>query len=113
VKIEGWLLASGFFFFTLVGAVYGYLSRDVVGTVLLIFTAFLALIAGYYILYTSKRVYPRPEDRMNAEIDEADKEDEAQAETIKQSTPDYVPDGATIISNGTTYTKGQQQNENI
>lgn len=27
-------------------------------------------------------------------------------------TPDYVPDGATIISNGTTYTKGQQNENN-
>lgn len=30
----------------------------------------------------------------------------------QHQTPDYVPDGATIISNGTTYIKGQQ-NENI
>jgi MFS family permease len=74
VKIEGWLFAAGFLFYTLVGAVYGYLSRDIVGLVLLLFTGLLALIAGFYILYTSKRVYPRPEDRRDANIDEADPE---------------------------------------
>jgi hypothetical protein len=74
VKIEGWLFAAGFLFYSLVGVVYGFLSRDVVGTVLLIFTGLLALIAGYYILYTAKRVYPRPEDRRDANIDEADPE---------------------------------------
>ena len=30
----------------------------------------------------------------------------------QHQTPDYVPDGAVIIANGTTYIKGQQQNEN-
>jgi hypothetical protein len=74
VKIEGWLFAAGFFFYTLVAAVYGWLSRDVIGTVLLAFTGLLALIAGFYILYTAKRVYPRPEDRFDANIDEADPE---------------------------------------
>jgi hypothetical protein len=29
---------------------------------------------AFYSLYTSKRVYPRPEDRLDAEIDEADPE---------------------------------------
>ena len=74
MKIEGWLFAAGFVFYTLVGVVYGYLSNDIIGTVLLIFTGFLALIAGFYMLYTAKRVYPRPEDRLDATIDEADPE---------------------------------------
>jgi hypothetical protein len=30
----------------------------------------------------------------------------------QHQTPDYVPNGAVIIANGTTYIKGQQQNEN-
>lgn len=74
MKIEGWLFAAGFFFYTLVGVVYGWLSNDIIGTVLLLFTGLLALIAGFYILYTAKRVYPRPEDRRDANIDEADPE---------------------------------------
>lgn len=74
MKIEGWLFAGGAVFFGLVAAVYGWLSRDVVGTVLLLFTGILALICGFYVLYTSKQVYPRPEDRRDATIDEADPE---------------------------------------
>lgn len=72
MKIEGWLFAGGAVFYVLVAGVYGYLSQDLVGTVLLFFTGLLALIAGFYVLYTSKRVYPRPEDRRDANIDEAD-----------------------------------------
>ncbi len=72
MKIEGWMFAGGAIFYVLVAAVYGYLSQDLVGTVLLFFTGLLALIAGFYVLYTSKRVYPRPEDRRDATIDEAD-----------------------------------------
>jgi hypothetical protein len=66
------MFAGGAIFYVLVAAVYGYLSQDLVGTVLLFFTGLLALIAGFYVLYTSKRVYPRPEDRRDATIDEAD-----------------------------------------
>lgn len=72
MKIEGWLFGAGAVFYVLVAAVYGWLSQDVVGTILLFFTGLLALIAGFYILYTSKSVYPRPEDRQDANIDEAD-----------------------------------------
>lgn len=72
MKIEGWLFAAGAIFFGLVSVIYLWLSQDLVGFVFLLFTAFLALIAGFYMLYTAKRVYPRPEDRRNATIDEAD-----------------------------------------
>lgn len=72
MKIEGWLFAAGAVFYVLVAAVYGWLSQDLVGTVLLFFTGLLALIAGFYMLYTAKQVYPRPEDRRDATIDEAD-----------------------------------------
>ena len=74
MKIEGWLFAAGFFFYTLVGVVYAWLSRDVIGTTLLLFTGLLALIAGFYILYTAKRVGTRPEDRRDGNIEDADPE---------------------------------------
>jgi hypothetical protein len=66
-------------------------------------------------------------ERIQAEIDEeTEDEDEPQPEPLapvfeilnnaidanQHQTPDYVPDGAVIIANGTTYIKGQQQNEN-
>ena len=75
MKIEGWLFGAGAIFYVIVTVAYTLLSGDVtVGLPLLLFTGFLALIVGYYILFTSKRVYPRPEDRQDGEIDEADPE---------------------------------------
>jgi hypothetical protein len=54
---------------------------------------------------------------LQAEIDREKSEDEIEVieypDALKEpQTPDYVPDGAVIIANGTTYIKGQQQNEN-
>ncbi len=72
MKIEGWLFAAGAIFFGLIAFIYLWLSADLIGFVFLLFTALLALIAGYYMLYTARRVYPRPEDRRDANIDEAD-----------------------------------------
>lgn len=75
MKIEGRLFAAGAIFYLLVTVVYGVMSRDwTIGVPLLLFTGFLAVIVGYYVLYTAKRVYPRPEDRHDGEIDEADPE---------------------------------------
>jgi hypothetical protein len=75
MKIEGWLFGAGAIFYVIVTAAYGFLSGDItVGVPLLLFTGFLALIVGYYVLFTARRVYPRPEDRQDGEIDEADPE---------------------------------------
>ena len=74
MKIEGWVFALGAIFFVPLSAIYWYLSRDPVGTTALALSGGLALIVGFYVLYSSKRVYPRPEDRLDGEIDEADPE---------------------------------------
>lgn len=74
MKIEGLLFAMGFVFYSVVAAIYWYLSRDEIGTTALALTGALAFLIAFYALYTSKRVYPRPEDRLTAEIDEADPE---------------------------------------
>ena len=74
MKIEGWVFALGAIFFVPLAAIYWYLSRDPVGTTALALSGGLALIVGFYVLYSSKRVYPRPEDRRDGEIDEADPE---------------------------------------
>lgn len=68
MKVEGWLFASGFFFFSIAAVVYGLLSGEPVGTVALAFTAGLAFLVGYYILFTARRIDPRPEDLKTAEI---------------------------------------------
>jgi hypothetical protein len=74
VKIEGFLFALGSAFYLAIAGIYWYFSRDQIGTTALTLTGALAFLVAFYVLYTSKRVYPRPEDRMNAEIDEADPE---------------------------------------
>lgn len=74
MKIEGWLFALGALFYGVVAAIYWWLSRDEIGTTALVMTGALAFLVAFYVLYTAKRVFPRPEDRKDAEIDEADPE---------------------------------------
>jgi hypothetical protein len=68
MKVEGWLFAAGFFFFSLAALVYWLLSEEVVGTVALSFTSGLAFLTGYYLLFTARRIDRRPEDAVDAEI---------------------------------------------
>jgi hypothetical protein len=78
VKIEGGMFAGGAIFYLVVTLAYAYVTNvtqggvEVVGTTVLLLTALLAAIIGFYVLYTAKRVGIRPEDRFDAEIDEAD-----------------------------------------
>lgn len=74
MKIEGWLFALGAAFFIPLSAIYWWFSRDPAGTTALALSGGLAVIVGFYVLFTAKRVYPRPEDRMDGEIDQADPE---------------------------------------
>ena len=64
----------GFVFYAFLAGIYWYFSRDEVGTTALALTGALAFLISFYALYTSKRVYPRPEDRLDAHVDEADPE---------------------------------------
>jgi len=68
MKIEGWLFAAGFAFFAISAVVYGALTDEVVGVVVLAFTAGLAFLVGYYLLFTARRIDARPEDSLTAEI---------------------------------------------
>jgi len=74
VKVEGRIFALGAIFFLAVSGIYWYFSRDPIGTTALAMSGGLAIIVAFYVLYTAKRVFPRPEDRFEAEIDEADPE---------------------------------------
>ena len=74
MKIEGLLFALGSAFYLVVAGVYWYFSRDQICTTALALTGALAFLVAFYVLYTSKRVYPRPEDRMDGDIEEADPE---------------------------------------
>ena len=74
MRIEGALFGMGFIFYAFLAGIYWYFSRDEVGTTALALTGALAFLISFYALYTSKRVYPRPEDRLDAQVDEADPE---------------------------------------
>jgi hypothetical protein len=70
MKVEGLLFASISAFLGSITAVYWLLSRDPTGTTALGLSAGLAFIIGYYLLFTSRRIDARPEDRPDAEIAE-------------------------------------------
>ena len=74
MTVEGALFGMGFIFYAFLAGIYWYFSRDEVGTTALALTGALAFLISFYALYTSKRVYPRPEDRLDAQVDEADPE---------------------------------------
>jgi hypothetical protein len=71
MKIEGWLFMSGTAFFALIAAIYWLLAEEPAGTTALALTAGLAFLVGFYLLFTARRIDPRPEDRVDAEIEEA------------------------------------------
>ena len=72
MKVEsGLFLGFAAFYFVITG-IYSYMSGDVIGTTVLLLTGGLSIIIGFYVYQTGKRIGVRPEDRLDAEIDEAD-----------------------------------------
>jgi hypothetical protein len=70
MKLEGYLFAFIAAFLFAVGAVYLIWSGDWTGGTALLFGGGLGTIAGTYLLLTASRMEPRPEDRLDAEVDE-------------------------------------------
>ena len=70
MKIEGGLFVGGFFFYALLAVIYGVLSGEPAGTTALALTAGLAFLVGFYIVFTGRRVDPRPEDDVNGEMED-------------------------------------------
>jgi len=68
MRVEGLIFAVVAAFFAVVATVYGVLSHEPVGTTALALSGGLALIIGYYALFLSRRIDPRPEDDPLAEI---------------------------------------------
>lgn len=70
MKTEYWLFIGGMLFFIPLGFVYGVLTHfnEPVGTVAICLTGGLGLLVGSYLFVTSRRVDPRPEDDLLAEI---------------------------------------------
>jgi hypothetical protein len=70
MKVEGLLFAAISAFLLSITLVYWLLSRDPTGTTALALSGGLAFIVGYYLLFTSRRMEARPEDRPDGEIAE-------------------------------------------
>jgi hypothetical protein len=70
MKIEGYLFALIAGFLLLMGAGYFIWSGDWTGGTAMLFGGGLGTILGTYLLFTASRMEPRPEDRLDAEVDE-------------------------------------------
>jgi hypothetical protein len=68
MKVEGWLFLGCGVFFAGADVVYWYTSYDPTGTTALALAVGLALLAGFYVLFTGRRLPPRPEDNPEGEI---------------------------------------------
>ena len=72
MKTEGWLFAGGALVFALLTVAYWMTAHEIIGTLCIGLSGGLAFLAGFYILFTGKRVGNRPEDREDADISDAD-----------------------------------------
>jgi hypothetical protein len=70
MKVEGWLFVGCAAFFAVSDVVYWHFSKDPTGTTALALSVGLAFLTGFYLLFTGRRLPPRPEDRPDAEIAE-------------------------------------------
>ncbi len=70
MRMEGVIFTILTVFFIIVTPIYWYLSHDPTGTTALVLTFGLSALVSFYLLYTSRKVYPRPEDRLDGEIEE-------------------------------------------
>jgi hypothetical protein len=70
MKVEGWLFLGCGVFFTGADIVYWYTSYDPTGTTALALAVGLAMLAGFYVLFTGRRLPQRPEDNPEGEIAE-------------------------------------------
>lgn len=68
MKVEGWLFLGCGVFFIGADIVYWYTSYDPTGTTALALAIGLALLTGFYVLFTGRRLPPRPEDNPEGEI---------------------------------------------
>jgi hypothetical protein len=70
VKVEGWLFLGCGIFFGGSDIAYWYLSHDPTGTTALALSVGLAMLTGFYMLFTGRRLPLRPEDDEVGEIEQ-------------------------------------------
>jgi hypothetical protein len=70
LKVEGWLFLGCGIFFGGSDIVYWYVSKEPTGATALALAVALALLIGFYLLFTGRRLPVRPEDNPEGEIAE-------------------------------------------
>ena len=70
MKVEGWLFLGCGIFFGGTDVVYWYLSKEPTGTTALAIAVAFAVLVGFYVLFTGRRLPRRPEDDSEALIEE-------------------------------------------
>ncbi|GAC1485630.1 MAG: cytochrome c oxidase subunit 4 [Candidatus Dormibacteria bacterium] len=68
MKVEGWLFLGCGIFFGGSDIIYWYTSKDPTGTAFLALAVSMALLIGFYVLFTGRRLPMRPEDDNGGEI---------------------------------------------
>jgi hypothetical protein len=68
MKVQGWLFLASGLFFAGVDVIYWFWSHEPTGTTALAVSVGLALMIGYYLLFTARRIGEQPEDNKQAEI---------------------------------------------
>jgi hypothetical protein len=68
MKVEGYLFAFIAVFLGVVDVIYWFTSKDPTGTTALALGAGLGTLVGFYLLFTARRIEPRPEDLADADI---------------------------------------------
>jgi hypothetical protein len=68
MKVEGYLFLGCAIFFGGADFVYWYFSHDPTGSTALGISVGLAFLTGFYILFTGRRLPPRPEDEKEGEV---------------------------------------------
>jgi uncharacterized membrane protein len=70
MKVEGYLFLGSAIFFGGSDFVYWYFSHDPTGSTALGIAVGLAFLIGFYVLFTGRRLPPRPEDEKEGEIEQ-------------------------------------------
>jgi len=70
MKVEGYLFVGCAVFFAAADIVYWHFSHDPTGTTALALSVGFAFLAGFYTLFTGRRLPQRPEDNPQGEIAE-------------------------------------------
>ena len=70
MRVEGWLFLGCAIFFGVSDVFYWDLAHDPTGATALALAVGLAFLTGFYLLFTGRRLPPRPEDENEGEIEQ-------------------------------------------